>query len=180
VAAAALLHVFDVSEGAEAAARRARGALQRLRFSNAVADGAAALVRAHGCLLSPGRPLPPRAGAPTRRWLADVGRERLGPVLALWRVDADAQAAAARQRSLRALKAFRPRALAVARSGAPLSIAELAVDGRAVMSFLGAPAGPEVGEALRHLLERVLEDPRLNTADRLASELRTWRAGHAS
>jgi tRNA nucleotidyltransferase (CCA-adding enzyme) len=42
------------------------------------------------------------------------------------------------------------------------------------MAVLGVAGGPVVGEALRHLLDRVIEDPRLNTADALASELREW------
>jgi len=48
---------------------------------------------------------------------------------------------------------------------------DLALDGRAVMEILGCPPGPEVGRALRALTERVLEDPTLNTAERLRETL---------
>jgi len=42
----------------------------------------------------------------------------------------------------------------------------LAVDGHDLL-VLGVPPGPRVGEALDYLLERVLDDPSLNTRDRL-------------
>jgi tRNA nucleotidyltransferase (CCA-adding enzyme) len=57
----------------------------------------------------------------------------------------------------------------------PLAIADLAIDGRGAVAILGAP-GPHVGEALRHLLDRVLEDPAENTAAALGAELRRWWA----
>ena len=62
-------------------------------------------------------------------------------------------------------------------SGVALSVGELALDGRAVMELLGVDGGPVVGAALRHLLGRVLEDPRLNNGPALASELRSWKEG---
>ena len=42
------------------------------------------------------------------------------------------------------------------------------------MAILGAGPGPHVGEALRHLLDRVLEDPSLNARPALEAELRAW------
>jgi tRNA nucleotidyltransferase (CCA-adding enzyme) len=56
----------------------------------------------------------------------------------------------------------------------PLTAQDLAIDGRAVMAILGAGPGPHVGEALRHLLDRVLEDPALNAPARLEAVLRGW------
>jgi tRNA nucleotidyltransferase (CCA-adding enzyme) len=46
-----------------------------------------------------------------------------------------------------------------------------------VMECLGLAPGPEVGAALRHLLERVLEDPSENTPERLRARLLAWAAG---
>jgi tRNA nucleotidyltransferase (CCA-adding enzyme) len=63
------------------------------------------------------------------------------------------------------------------KSPPPLSTQDLALDGRAVMAILGAGPGPHVGEALRHLLDRVLEDPSLNDREALEGELRAWWAG---
>jgi tRNA nucleotidyltransferase (CCA-adding enzyme) len=63
----------------------------------------------------------------------------------------------------------RTKAQAVAR-------AELALSGAEVMACLGVGPGPHVGAALRHLLERVLEDPAENTPERLRERLRAWSA----
>jgi hypothetical protein len=44
---------------------------------------------------------------------------------------------------------------------------DLAVTGTDVMAELGIPPGPEVGRVIGALFERVLDDPDLNTRDRL-------------
>jgi hypothetical protein len=44
------------------------------------------------------------------------------------------------------------------------------------MGLLGIAPGPDVGEALRYLLDRVLEDPDLNDRARLADLARRWHA----
>ena len=49
----------------------------------------------------------------------------------------------------------------------PLDTRQLAIDGRRVMDHLGIAPGPQVGAILRELLERVLDDPQLNTEDQL-------------
>jgi tRNA nucleotidyltransferase (CCA-adding enzyme) len=55
-------------------------------------------------------------------------------------------------------------------------VGDLAVDGREVMRLTGLQGGPAVGEALRHLLERVVEDPGTNQPRTLAAEARAWAA----
>jgi hypothetical protein len=62
----------------------------------------------------------------------------------------------------------------------PLAAGDLRIDGRGVMALLGLDPGPEVGAALRHALEAVLEDPRRNTRASLEAELRSWWAGRDS
>jgi tRNA nucleotidyltransferase (CCA-adding enzyme) len=172
---AALLHAGAASEPAPAVARRAREALRRLRFPTAVADEVEALIREHGCLRAPGRAPPPGAGPEIRRLLARMGPARAGPLLELLAADARAlpagrtraeAAAATLRRKVRAALAARP----------PLSTADLRIGGREVMALLGLPPGMEVGEALRHLLDRVLDDPRRNTRRALEAELRSWWA----
>jgi tRNA nucleotidyltransferase (CCA-adding enzyme) len=71
----------------------------------------------------------------------------------------DAAAVRARLTSLRERLA-RTEAQAVAR-------AQLALSGAEVMACLGIGPGPEVGAALRHLMERVIDDPARNTKERL-------------
>jgi tRNA nucleotidyltransferase (CCA-adding enzyme) len=152
-----------------------------MRFPGHVRDAAAIAVAEHGCLLAAGGAAPPESAAEVRRWLSRVGRERVPSVLALWRGDAEAVRPATRSRRERAaLDAFVARVRRVERAGPPLAPSELALDGRAVMSILQLSPGPAVGAALRHLLDRVLEDPALNTRARLTSELRAWWATRPS
>jgi tRNA nucleotidyltransferase (CCA-adding enzyme) len=82
---------------------------------------------------------------------------------------ADPARVRARLADLRAALA-RTHAHALARS-------ELALSGQQAMECLGLAPGPEVGAALRHLLERVLEDPSENTPERLRARLLAWAAG---
>jgi tRNA nucleotidyltransferase (CCA-adding enzyme) len=171
---AALLHVVAAPAGA-----LARAALRRLRFANAVADAAAALVDGQRCARDDAAPPFPDSDADVRRWLARAGRARSGALLALWRADAAAMGAGG-SGALADVEAFAHRAGRIERERPPLTAAELALDGRAVMAGLGIPPGRAVGDALRHALERVLDDPSLNTPEALASELRTWWARRAS
>ena len=62
---------------------------------------------------------------------------------------------------------------AVRATRAPLAVGDLAVNGRDLLAA-GVPAGPAVGETLRRLLERVLDEPDLNGREallRLATNL---------
>lgn len=172
---AALLHARAASEPAPAAARRAREALLRLRFPTAVAEEVEALVREHGCLRAPGRAPPPASGPEIRRLLARIGPGRAPGLLELHAADARALPAG-RARAVAAADALRRRVKAALAARPPLSAADLRIDGREVMALLGLSPGKEVGEALRHLLERVLDDPRRNTRRALQAELRSWRA----
>jgi hypothetical protein len=62
---------------------------------------------------------------------------------------------------------------AIARSGAPLRIEELAFDGRDLIA-LGYSPGPHFGEVLRSLLEVVLTDPSRNRKEALREEAVGW------
>ncbi|MEZ4257358.1 MAG: hypothetical protein R3A78_16865 [Polyangiales bacterium] len=53
----------------------------------------------------------------------------------------------------------------------PLSTRDLAVDGKGIMTHLGIPPSRRVGELLEALLERVLDDPSLNSREHLLAEL---------
>lgn len=171
---AALLHVLSATQGDRSSGEFARAAVAHLRFPGQISEGAAALVERHGCLLvaRPGRR--PVSKVEGRRWLSTMGQDA-PDLLSLW--EADARALRPPWRSRQAclhLAALRTLLARVKRERPALSTAELALDGRAVMEQLHLSAGPAVGEALRHLLDRVLEEPRLNTAAALSSELRAW------
>jgi tRNA nucleotidyltransferase (CCA-adding enzyme) len=173
---AALLHSPAAAEPPLAVARRAREALRALRFPAAVLEEAAALVAEHGCLRDGGRLPPPSDGPSLRRLAARLGRERLPALLDLREADARALPRSRARAELRSLAALRRAAARALRGGPPLAPGDLALDGRAVMEALGLPPGPEVGQALRHLLDRCLDDPRRNRRGPLLEELRAWWA----
>lgn len=144
-----------------------------LRLSRRVSDETAALVQAHVCRLDPGTALP-SARAEVRRWLSRAGPGRAGPLLDLLRADAAALTEAEAQAALRDIEELAGTIAEIRRDRDPLTAHELALDGRAVMRILGTGPGPHVGEALRHLLERVLTAPDENVEERLSIALRRW------
>ena len=156
-------------EGADAGERallRTAAVLERYRSSNArireVSELARWILRA-----------PPVDGsdAELRRWLADVGRERLPGVFHLWAAAARADEARAEGWTRESAAVLIRRLRGLARSGVPLSVDELALDGRDLIR-MGFKPGPTFGEVLRHLLELVLEDPARNDPELLAGEAR--------
>lgn len=163
---AALLHGLSAGEVGRT--------LVELRLSRRVSDETAALVRAHACRLAGGRALP-STPADVRRWLSEAGPDRAASLVDLARAEA---AAPVQQESAdgarREVEHLAEAIARIRRDRDPLTTQELALDGRAVMRILGAGPGPHVGEALRHLLERVLADPGENREDQLSIALRRW------
>jgi tRNA nucleotidyltransferase (CCA-adding enzyme) len=135
--------------------------MSRLKFSNAERDQAVHLVAQHENLPAHDAP-----GPEVRRWLRRVGREYVHDLLRLETANAKGRALPDPAR-LREAEALRRRADAEMRSGAALAIGDLAVGGTELRA-LGVAAGPRMGEILRALLERVTDDPSLNTPDALA------------
>ncbi|HYG66867.1 MAG TPA: tRNA cytidylyltransferase [Anaeromyxobacteraceae bacterium] len=151
----------------------ARAIALDLRFARRVADEVSALVAAHACVLDGAAPAPEEP-AHVRRWLARVGPARADAVLALRDAEVLAAPPSRRERLRAAAGALRARVATVTAQRPPLATGDLAMDGAAVMRFLDLPPGPAVGEALRHLLDRVLEDPALNDRGALSVELSRW------
>jgi tRNA nucleotidyltransferase (CCA-adding enzyme) len=119
--------------------------LRRLRASNAEIERAAAIAR------GPAGPAGDDARA-VRRWLSAVGRAA-DDLLELHAIRTGSPAPWASE-----VEAARTR-------GDPLSRGDLALGGRELQA-LGL-AGPRLGEVLGILLDRVLDDPALNTPDAL-------------
>jgi tRNA nucleotidyltransferase (CCA-adding enzyme) len=152
----------------------ANSILRRLRFPRRTVQQAALLVRLHPV----DRAREPRGLAATRRLVKRAGMENIDALIALREAEIGVAAAAdgAELRAVReTLDAIRA---AVTRIRADRSIAlhrlDLAMDGRAVMQALDCGPGPVVGRALRHLTDRVVEDPSQNTPERLRVLLLEW------
>ncbi|HUF35665.1 MAG TPA: CCA tRNA nucleotidyltransferase [Gemmatimonadales bacterium] len=119
--------------------------LRRLRSSNEEIGRATAMVA--------GPAAPEGAGEmEARRWLARVG-DAADDLIAMHRLGQGAE------------PAWAEGVLRVRQRGDPVSRAQLAIGGGELQS-LGV-TGPRIGELLAALLERVLDDPRLNTRDTL-------------
>ena len=54
-----------------------------------------------------------------------------------------------------------------------LSVKDLAINGGDIMK-LGIPTGPKIGEILTYLLERVMDEPALNTHEQLLALAREY------
>ncbi|MGC4113540.1 MAG: hypothetical protein QM765_02515 [Myxococcales bacterium] len=143
--------------------------MERLRHPRAAIERTAALVR-HAPYALKAYP----DDASLRLALSPVGRMLIEDVLALGEAEARASGDAALQATARET-ALRTETVLEAKP--PLTIGELALDGKAVMAVLGAGQGPRVGEALRYLLGEVLLEPGANAAARLEELLVKWRDG---
>jgi len=147
-----------------------------LRMARRVSDAAGAMLRLHACPRSGAVLDSPEAGAPLRRWLAAGGRERWRDLIALRLAEAGRLPTRGRRAAARSVRAFAWRVERELAKEPPLSVGELVLDGLALMEIIGEGAGTWVGEALRHLLDCVLNDPGLNTPEALTAVARDWWA----
>lgn len=140
-------------------ARDAHAALRRLKFPNNVTDAVVHLIRHHMFAYDDAW-----TDAAVRRFLSRTGPENLEDLLAL-RL-ADAYGTAGVPPDPRVVEPLRRRARDLIREEQALSLKDLKIDGNA-LAELGIPRGPAMGRVLKELLETVLDDPELNTPDRL-------------
>lgn len=142
----------------------------RLKFPNKVADLVALLVEHAKAESQVGA-----TDAELRRLLA-----RLGPSqVPHWRAVVHARTHARRPEALPEVDALIARVEAIAAARPPLTAKDLALTGGDIMAALGVGPSPIVGEATRFLVDSVLEDPGLNTAEALQARLKAWRAPSA-
>jgi len=129
--------------------------LSRLRLSNALGDEIA--------LLADAEPLPAKtaADAEVRRWLSAQGPDRFGALARLELAHARARAGLdGADMCADVVESWR-KVRHVMRTAPPLSVDQLALDGRGLIK-LGLKPGPEFGQILDGLLVWVIEDPARN------------------
>jgi tRNA nucleotidyltransferase (CCA-adding enzyme) len=135
--------------------------LRQYRFSNDERELVTGLIRHHLiCYTSEW------TDAAVRRFIKRVGSQNVDPLLRLGEADALGKGRRV-QEELDALKELRGRIDKTIEEGSALTTQDLAVGGNDVIPLLDGGAGPAVGEILRTLLDRVIEDPSLNTRDKL-------------
>lgn len=151
------------------AAEMADALLAGLRYSNNERKHVTLLIR---------NPLPPRddlaSGASVRRWLRRIGPESHAEACLLERVHL--RALGAPESELAKLAAFEQRAAEELAQSPPLSLSALAIDGKQLMAQAGLRPGRQIGIILEALLERVIEDPSENQAERLLDHARSLHA----
>ncbi len=148
------------------AAERVQDALERLRYPRKLCETVAALVREQGFARRQFSD-----DAAMRRAIVAAGKSLVPQLVAL--VRAEAVATGKPELALHAdeVEAHARRVLA---ENPPLSAGDLAIDGKEIMDAVGKGPGPYVGDAMRYLLDRVLEDPTLNRPEVLHDLLREW------
>jgi tRNA nucleotidyltransferase/poly(A) polymerase len=141
--------------------------LLRLRAPRAEVTRVGRLVRHHMFAYTPGW-----TDAAVRRFVRRVGVDLLADLFALRAAD---DVASGVEEPPGGWRQLRERVAAVAND--PLEAHHLAVTGDDLVTELGIPPGPRIGRLLAGLLEAVLEDPALNSRDRLLELARAMASG---
>jgi tRNA nucleotidyltransferase (CCA-adding enzyme) len=169
----------DLDPDAARAAQLADELLVRLRYSNAERKAVGRMLRFRELPLEPAA-----SDAGLRRWLRDVGPDIYRELCALGRADLLAREASFASGELGArlalLERFDRRASAELERKSPLALSDLALDGKKLMAQLGLPPGPHLGKLLAALLDQVIEEPELNTPERLIEAARRLQPGAGS
>jgi tRNA nucleotidyltransferase (CCA-adding enzyme) len=139
----------------------------RLRSPRAEVTRVGRLVRHHMFAYTP-----EWTDAAVRRFVRRVGVDLLPDLFALRAAD---DVASGVEEPPDGWRELRQRVAAVA--GDPLEAGHLAISGDDLVAELGIPPGPPIGRLLAALLEAVLEDPAINTRDRLLELARAMASG---
>ena len=142
-------------------ARLAADILQRLRFPRREVERVALLVAEHNWYYQP-----EWNDATVRRVLARVGPEELPSLWALRRADLKARGRFVEEGLANQDEAEARFQREIDRA-AVLKISDLAIGGEDVKRELQLAPGPQVGQVLARLLDRVIDDPNLNSRDAL-------------
>jgi len=104
-----------------------------------------------------------------RRFMHRVGEENLEDLFVLRKADGLSRG---KTDELDALEDLKVRVETERREARAFKLADLAIDGEDVKTVLGVEQGREIGRILQALFEAVLDDPALNTRERLLGLLR--------
>jgi poly(A) polymerase/tRNA nucleotidyltransferase (CCA-adding enzyme) len=139
---------------------KVRQILRRWKLDKATVEAVAHLVRNHMFWYQPDW-----TSSAVRRFIRKVGLEKIPVLFALRK--ADNVGSGARAPRMYALNELWLRVQEEIHRATAFSKQDLVVDGNDVMKELGIPPGPEVGRILDALFERVIDEPELNTPERL-------------
>ena len=147
-------------------AEMAENALKRLRFSGDDIKQVANLIRNHMFEYSS-----EWSDAAVRRFIRRIGGvENISGLFQLRRADARAMEREIESEYLIELQKRIDKFIAEENA---LDVSDLKADGNDVMQILNIPPGPKVGQVLNELLEKVLDDPKLNKREALLELIRS-------
>ncbi len=132
----------------------------RLRASNFIMQRVRKLVEEHMFQV-------PTTKAGARRLVHRIGEDLVFHLLNLYLADKFSSAVSQYNKVMELTKTIAD----VIADKEPVGRGNLAIDGDIVMEVLGIPPGPEVGRCLSILMDIVLEDPGMNTPEKLKSYL---------
>lgn len=143
---------------------------ERLKFDNDSKEKIVKLCETHD-LLSPG--MKGRGGY--RRAIARIGDDLFPEWAQLRGADILAHSMTGVPEGLELLSKVKETFIETQEQNGAFTIKKLKVNGNDVCEALGVGPGPIVGEALRYLLEVVLDDPSFNEKEKLISKLKEWK-----
>jgi tRNA nucleotidyltransferase (CCA-adding enzyme) len=152
--AATAARVPDARRLDRGAVKQATKVMKDLKFSNDEITPAAAIAGAASASRASLTP------ADVRWVLGEAGRANAAPIVELWRADGSPNAAVAAQ---------------ILERAEPLVVGDLAISGQDLIDVL-ALEGAAIGKSLAYLVERVREDPAVNTRDGLLALARAHAA----
>ncbi len=143
--------------------------MRRLKFSKEAEKNVCHLVAQHMFNYAP-----EWSDGAVRRFIARVGEEHLPNLFDLRIADQYGMHGLRPRRD--SLTPLRDRVNSVLSQENALSIRDLAVNGHILSEEAGIPKGPEMGVVLEHLLETVIDDPSMNTKEKLLALARSFYA----
>lgn len=139
------------------AAKTTKRVMERLRFSKELTREVMTLVERHMFTTDVG----PKG---MRRLINKVGKELIFDLLELRRADVHAQGKGGRTDDV---DAFEHEIRAEIDKKAPFGLSDLALNGNDIMRLYSLEPGPQIGQILNYLLEKVLDNPEDNTPEKL-------------
>lgn len=141
----------------------ARMILRRLKFDNETTTRVCRLVACHDRM-------PALNEKSVRKAIFKNGTEQYPALFEIKRADALAQSEYCRKEKLTAINTYKVLYEDIMEKQQCLSIKELAIGGADLIA-LGMEPGIAIGETLKYLLEQVLEEPSLNTKEKLIQQV---------
>ncbi len=154
----------------EEGARMAREILRRLKFDNRTTDSVCRLIRFHD-------ERPPLFGRTVRRLASRIGPEYMEDLVKVKRADVLGQSMYRRDDKLRYAQDMGRIFRELCSEGQCMKKSDLAVNGRDLMQ-MGMRPGPALGAVLDGLYEKVLEEPELNTKEKLLALAHNMQTSH--